>query len=445
MPTTIIHSATIFDGIQVHAHATIRFDSESGQISSISPTGSVPVPASTGDYDTVIDGTGFTIIPGLIDAHIHVHAAGHGPVPDLTNLLQEPLKYGITTVCDMHTDPETVDRFRQQVASELSATQAQTLSSSQARVTQSDLKSCLFAATVDGGWPKAIVLGPNPSPETKAHVDTWPKLTVDTVPAYVAGQKRRGADYIKLMQEDGCSFGFPSELIKPATQEFQRLVVQEARAAGFRTVAHATNVNDTLKVLEAGVDGLAHTIVDRAPTDELVAAYTERGAFVIPTLAILSSLTGADQDLRERFAGIAFDKGLLDEAGRDHMRTAAKLASPTAKIEYAYDSVKALKGAGMDIVTGTDAVPGIKGTLVGLSLWMELAQYVERCGMTPLEALRSATEAGARRLGFADRGTIEVGKRADLVMVKGEPHETLEHLWTGEGITQVWKHGFKAK
>lgn len=106
--------------------------------------------------------------------------------------------------------------------------------------------------------------------------------------------------------------------------------------------------------------------------------------------------------------------------------------------------MRQLKAAGIDIVAGTDSVAGLQGTAIGVSLWEELSMYISSCGFSVEEALRSATEVGSRRLGFKDRGTVEEGKRADLVLVKGNLLEDITRLWEGAGITNVWKEGILA-
>jgi imidazolonepropionase-like amidohydrolase len=65
--------------------------------------------------------------------------------------------------------------------------------------------------------------------------------------------------------------------------------------------------------------------------------------------------------------------------------------------------------------------------------------------MSSVEALRTATGTSAKRFGFKDRGVIEMGRRADLVLVKGRVDEKLEMLWEGEGIVGIWKAGLKLK
>src|ERR1700753_3483698 len=126
------------------------------------------------------------------------------------------------------------------------------------------------------------------------------------------------------------------------------------------------------------------------------------------------------------------------------MRAALGMKAPEARVQYAYDTVRILHKAGVDIVAGTDAVAGLKGTAVGPSLWMELDAYVNHCGMSALEALSAATAVSAKRFRFDDRGTVEKGKRADLVLISGDIKTGVECLWEGRGIVGVWKAGFRA-
>jgi imidazolonepropionase-like amidohydrolase len=188
----------------------------------------------------------------------------------------------------------------------------------------------------------------------------------------------------------------------------------------------------------------AHTFIDRAPTKEIISLYKEKNAFVVPTLVVLTSLTGEEQALRERFADIASSKGLIDPTQKENMLASLKAPAEGASIEHAYESIRQLKAAGIDIAAGTDSVAGLQGTAIGPSLWQELWMYVEKCGFSIEEALHSATEVSARRLGFDDRGTVEVGKRADLLLVKGNVLDKLENLWEGEAVTNVWKEGIRA-
>lgn len=275
-------------------------------------------------------------------------------------------------------------------------------------------------------------------------MSTWPTLTEDNAAEFVKKHKSDGANYIKLMQENCCSLALPTDSIPSATLELQTAVVKAAHAEGLPVVGHATSLGSTEIVLNAGADGLTHTFIDQAPPQSIIDLYKKTNAFVIPTLVVLSSLTGEFQEDRDRFADIAFKRGVVDQGTKQNMTESLSLKAPEASMEYAFETIRKLRQEGIDVAAGTDAVAGLKGTGIGPSLWHELEWYVEKCGFSVPEALTSATATPARRFGFGDRGVVAEGKRADLVLVKGNVTEKLQSLWEGEGIVGVWKEGFKA-
>ncbi|EXJ88624.1 hypothetical protein A1O1_05554 [Capronia coronata CBS 617.96] len=435
MGPTVVHSTLLFDGQTVHENATVVFDSNTGKITSVSTGSSNNLPSGA----TAIDGSAHTLLPGLIESHAHVHGLHLSPGADQFDILRSPLRSGVTTVCDMHSDPATVNKWREEIAADLAKAK-----SSNGTVSLSDLKSSLYGATIEGGWPKPIVLGHDPSDELKAFVSTWPKVTVESAAEFVKDHKAQGADYIKLMQENCCSLALPTGEIPVATLDLQTAVVEAAHAAGLPVVGHALSVDMTEVILQAGADGLTHTFIDQPPPQSIIDLYKQTGAFVIPTLTVLSSLTAELQETREKFAEIASRRKIVDGFTKQNMVETISMKDPAAKLEYAFQTVVKLKQEGIDVVAGTDAVAGLKGTAIGPSLWMELELYVEKCGMSILEALNCATALPAKRFGFGDRGIVAAGKRADLVLVKGNVTESLQALWEGEGIVGVWKEGIRA-
>jgi len=157
MGPTIIKSVRLFDGNEVYPISTITFDRGSGTIISVNTSSSaVDVPQGA----EVIDGSGHTLLPGLIDAHVHVHALHLPEGADHSQVLRTPLRCGITTICDMHSDPETIHKFKADIKDEVAKVR-----DSDGRVTFSDLKSSLYGATIEGGWPKPIVLAHDPTEE----------------------------------------------------------------------------------------------------------------------------------------------------------------------------------------------------------------------------------------------------------------------------------------
>ena len=438
MAVTIIHSVLLFDGNKFEkAPVTVTFSASSGTILVVSKetfdSSSAPKDA------TIIDGSKQTLIPGLIEGHMHVHNMHLPTGADESQILRRPLRCGVTTLCDMFSDTETVQARRAEIKKDLEEAKA-----SGKNVTMSDLKSCLYAATIEGGWPKPIVLGHHPTEEVIAKVKTWPNLTAETASGLIKSNKADGADYIKLMQENCCSMALPTNSIPSATLDFQTAVVKAAHAEDMLVVGHATSVESTEIVLNSGADGLTHTFIDQTPTDAIVELYKKTNAFLIPTLSVLASITGELGELRETFADIATRKGLLDDYTRKNLLEVIGLKAETAQLEYGFESVMRLKKEGIDIVAGTDAVAGLRGTAIGPSLWMELQIYVDKCGMSVEEALATATGVSAKRFRFGDRGVVEVGKRADLVLVGGDLSENIRSLWSEDGIVGVWKEGIRA-
>ena len=246
------------------------------------------------------------------------------------------------------------------------------------------------------------------------------------------------------MQENCCSLAMPTNSVPVASLELQTAVAKAAHENGLPCVGHALSVDMTEIILKSGADGLTHTFIDQPPPQSIIDLYKKTNAFVIPTLTLLASLTSELQDWRDRFAELAHKKAIVDDFTKQNMQECLGMKDPAAKLEYAFETIRKLKQEGIDVVAGTDAVAGLKGTGVGPSLWMELELYVEKCGFTAAEALRSATALPAKRFGFGDRGEVAKGKRADLVLVKGDATKRVQNLWDGDGIVGVWKEGFKA-
>lgn len=116
MSATIIKSVRLFDGNEVYPTSTVTFDRESGIIISVDTSSSgadVPQDAE------VIDGSGHTLLPGLLDAHVHVHALHLPQDADHSQVLRTPLRCGVTTICDMFSDTETIHKFKADIKDEV--------------------------------------------------------------------------------------------------------------------------------------------------------------------------------------------------------------------------------------------------------------------------------------------------------------------------------------
>ncbi|KAJ5180241.1 hypothetical protein N7492_003451 [Penicillium capsulatum] len=408
---TLIQHVRIFDGASVIAQdGSVMINAQSGRIEQIWRDASDSSP-DTDHLATVIDGTGCTLIPGLIDAHVHAHQ-------DLC-LLERAIRYGVTTVLDLHNERDWFQELKQ-VA--------------ERRRDVADIKSACLSATVAGGWPTEILSVTTGNPELKNRTLRWPNLTdQQSIDEWIVANQAAGASFVKLMQEDGCfcSVPFSTWPIPTPSLELQKRIVDTAHRNNLLAVAHAMSNHATLRVLAAGADGVAHSSMQPV-TDEIVQAFKATNAFVIPTLTALASCTGDEPETRERIAQT------LQGTEKEHVLGCVNVMREGYSVKACIGQVTALKEAGIDVICGTDTATPLPGMRAGASVYEELWMYVHRCGFTPIEALASATSKTVDRFGFSDRGRIEEGRLADLVLVEGDPTQSIEALWQ---TRKVWRNG----
>jgi imidazolonepropionase-like amidohydrolase len=395
---TAITNARVFDGEKVIDEQTVVIDG--AHIHSVGGT----VPAGA----TITDAQGATLIPGLIDAHVHTDLDG----------LRDALLFGITTELEMNG--RWSRKGRKKIAE---------------RNDVADLRSSGMGVTPNGGHPTQYMR--SSSNLLLRFFYRYPFVsTPDEAVKFVATQVAAGADYIKIFLEDGSCIGFPGlPVLDDATL---RTAVSEAHRYERMAIAHVTTMEGCRRAITAAVDGLAHVFFDRQATSDVVAAIAASGAFVIPTLVTISSAVGnsasalaADVRVRSRL-----DPKWLDALSR------SMNVYPAGKLDDAFASVRALHRVGVDILAGSDVsepVPGLGGLAHGASLHHEL-QLLVAAGLTPIEALRAATSVPARRFGLTDRGRIAAGARADLLLVDGDPTVNIGDTLS---IRAVWRRGVR--
>ena len=184
---------------------------------------------------------------------------------------------------------------------------------------------------------------------TLAEISTWPKLvTPEDGRKYVQDRLKENVDYIKLMHESGKVMGAD---FKMPSLELQKAVIEEAHKAGLKVIAHSTCLEDTMEILEAGVDGMAHTFLDEPPNEALIAAYKKNNAHCNPTLAAMGSGTSEGQKTQEKFAHDPRVKELLGEVERERMCRCMAFANKAgATFKHAFETVRQLKKAGVVIL-----------------------------------------------------------------------------------------------
>ncbi|MGH9016339.1 MAG: amidohydrolase family protein, partial [Acidimicrobiales bacterium] len=312
-PTTIVN-ARVFDGTAARDWTSVRF--ADGLITTCS------VAPAAREGDDVIDAGGGTVLPGLIDAHVHL-------VP---GALAQSLTFGVTTVLDMFSHPDLVAGAKEQAGS---------------RPDVADVRSCGIGATAPGGHP-SILYAP------------FPTLTgPEQAEPFVAQRMAAGSDYLKIIS--GVGGLWPS--LDPAT--IGALVIA-AHARGLVVVAHVSSTAGVAEVVSAGVDVVAHVPADAELDQTLVEHMAEAGIVVGPTLATVENTLGEPGG-----AAVAGDPrlaGTLGEAWVRRLTTVAsggpgRLLPPYSRAE---DNVRRLAAAGVTLLAGTDA-PN-PGTVFGASL-----------------------------------------------------------------------------
>ncbi|MFC8448596.1 amidohydrolase family protein [Kitasatospora sp. NPDC057223] len=401
--TTFITGARIFDGTKVTEPTTVLL--KDGRIASLGG----PAPSGT----ETVDATGGTLLPGLIDAHVHTSRPA----------LALALRFGVTTELEMQ-GTNTRDN-RASISDD---------------DTVADVRSSGFGLTPPGGhpselFPEGFRPGPPPGARPQGPAPVMPFVTTPAeAVSYIPRLIESGSDYIKFMVDDGSIEGHPG--LPMLDQDTLTAGVAEAKKHGMLTVAHTLTVDSTRMAVEAGVDGLVHLFMDQPHTPEIIAMIKDSGVFIVPCAVLNASMmgiTGSD---------LADDRRVSSRLDADWDSTLRSSFGhyPQGKIQDVLDSIKALHDAGVDILAGTDAsqpLPFLGGLAHGASVHHEL-QYLVQAGLTPLQALRAATEVTARRFGLTDRGRIAEGLRADLLLVDGDPTTTIADTLNTRA---VWRRG----
>jgi imidazolonepropionase-like amidohydrolase len=369
-----------------------------GRIIAIGPEGLARVP----DGALVIDGRGRFLLPGLVDAHVHLF--GKESEPELALYLLN----GVTTVRNMHGEPYHL-RLRDELA-------------------------------------HGVRLGPTLY-TTSAFADVDAIHSVEEARTFVRTAKRLGYDAIKVHRP------LPPDLYLAVADEARRehtplvghapdprVGFDGAARAGQRTIEHAESI------MQEGTDQQAP---DSADIPRIVRQLRGTGVCVTPTLVVFRSVV----QMTEQYPGLA---SLLARPEMQlisaELRTAwmpdqneyvtrwrgheAEVPGALSKFRRQYlwmqHLTKALSDAGVPIVTGSDAPGGM--AIPGFSLLEEM-RLLNEAGMSPYRVLNAATHDAAHCLGGdSEFGTVTVGKRADLVLLDRNPLEDLSAFHTPVGV-----------
>ena len=351
-----------------------------------------------------IDVTGRTVIPGIVDAHLHLasdvsRSPGFGPAPLLHGEDPRPrelgylllaqscralLGAGITTVRDVGSYDDEAITMRRGV--ELGLTPGPRI------------RSCgrIVSATSPGGRMFGSMYDEADGP--------WEMRRA------VRANLRRGADFVKVMATGARSVDREDPEPAQLTREELAAVVDEAHRLGLRVAAHAEGLDGARLAVEEGVDTIEHGFsLHRSP--ELLDRMAAEGQVLVPTLTTF-------HDVAERFSD-GWLPALVDQAQR--------------QLDEAYRTLEAARRAGVTMAMGFDSGPP------GANLW-ELVRMAEG-GLGALGGLAAATAGGAAALGEPDLGRSTPGAAADLVALDGDPLADIRVLIRPGRIRLVLRDG----
>jgi len=351
-----------------------------GKIVAAGPAAGVPIPRGA----EVVDAKGKSVLPGLWEMHAHFEQVEWGPIY---------LATGVTTARDVGNEREFIVAARDAIAA-----------------SQGIGPRLVMAGVVDGSGPFSLGV---------VRVDT-PEQAREQVRKY----KAAGFQQIKIYSS-----------VKP---DILKIVTTEAHRLGMTVTGHIPFGMNAIQGIEDGMDQINHveyltplmvdpksqTIDPDAPNvKKVIKLLLERHVVLDDTLALMEVIL---HPLDHPISG--FEPGILKVAPelREALETMgaspAKAGQSAATFRAMVATVRILHQAGVPIVAGTDQ------TVPGFSLDREIELHVQ-AGFTPMEAIQSATLVPARAMGMEkDSGTIEVGKRADIILVDGNPLENISDI-----------------
>jgi imidazolonepropionase-like amidohydrolase len=406
--TFLVAHARVFDGERIHEDTQVAV--EAGIIRAVGSD------LTAWRHLPVVDGTGATLIPGLIDAHAHVRIADD---------LKDALRFGVTTVLDLGLSGVTLRNL-----SDLRLLAA-------SRMDIADVLSAGFAAPAPGGH------GTEFRSAAAGDVPTVP--SVEGADAFVAMRQSEGSDYLKIILNGvrTAEQGVPN-LDEPRV----KALVDAAHSRGMLAVAHVETVGDAEIALASGVDGLAHVWRRGGANADLARRLRANGVFVIATLAIPDGL------LEGRAALLADARVQPFLSSREKAQLSRSYVPRTAgaggdqrraNLDAHVAAVRSLQQVGVTLLVGTDAsmvAPGVEATapaVHGASVHREL-ELLLNAGLSPTEALSGATARTADAFRLGDRGRIMPGRKADMVLVRGDPTSDIRAT---RDILRVWRNGMQ--
>ena len=393
-PITAIRAGVLIDGTGTAPTRNAVILIQGDRITAVGATVQIPGGA------TVLDLSAATVLPGFIDAHVHLagHTIGDGDWQH-AGLTEMPSQLALLGAAHAHQTLEAGFTTVRVVGT-------------------GNFSDVALRNAVNAGWipgPRILAAGNSfgingghcdgssgyhpGTPISRGTIETGAADGVEEVREAVRYTVKHGADVIKICATGGVLSPTDSVGVQQYTEEEIRAVVEAAHMTERRVAAHAHGTAGIKAAVRAGVTSIEHgSILDA----EAVALMKQKGTWLVPTL----------------LAGFTVES--LATAGRLPPAIAAKALAIAPRM---HSSFKLAVDGGVKIALGTDAGVMRHGTNA-----REFALMV-RYGMTPMQAIVAGTSGGATLLGLErEIGTIAVGKRADIVAVTGNPLANIQIL-----------------
>jgi imidazolonepropionase-like amidohydrolase len=368
---------------------------ENGRFTQVGVSGTINVPVGA----VQVNFSGKTIIPALIDGHGHLGYSDVGARTDvrasysrenIIDHLHRHAYYGQSATMSMGIDPLSMAELRE--------------------------------STIDNAarflWAGRGMGRPNAGPGATDRRDV--PYGIDTVEEGIAAVHELAetqVDLVKIWVDDR------NGSVEKLTPDLYRPIIKEAHRLGLKVTAHIFYLEDAKDLLRAGIDGFAHGIRDVDVDDEFMELLANRPyTFLMPNLPNSGSTTIDD---------LPFFAQTLPAAGAETMRTEISESTTHARFAVEARNLKRMYDAGVTLITGTD------GDGAGWDIHEEIADMV-LAGVSPTDALASATKNAAELYRLHDLGTISAGKSADFVILDSNP---LEDIKNTREISNVYIRG----
>ncbi|SDH54685.1 amidohydrolase family protein [Chitinophaga filiformis] len=406
----ILKDITLIDGSGAEPRSHVSLVVTEDTIAAILPAGTnYPVKGAE-----EIDGQGMTVMPLLVNAHAHVGllkgttiAAANYTPENVNRHLMQYLEYGVGTILSLGTDQASAFIF--QDASRIGMLPG----------------ASFYTAGYGFGAPKGVppvafgpsILRPVNADQALQDMRRLATLKPDFVKIWVDGEPRM-------------------------LPEIYHAIITEAHAHNIKVAAHVYYLEDARKLVDAGVDVLAHSIRDQEVDDSLIIAMKQKNVCYIPTLCI-EEFGFAYATLPGWFADPFFlrslEPGVEDMLKSDDYRKQqeSERERKIKSLQIASRNLHKMDSAGIKIVMGTDS--GAQPVrAIGFSEHMEL-QLMTEAGIPPLKVIKYATYNGAAMLGIEGRtGSLLPGKKADFMVLDADP---LQDIRATRSIKAIYKNG----